>query len=96
MMLVPCPWCGARNVSEFVHSGEVTSRPDPVTVTPRQWRAYLYERDNPAGWTTEYWYHRAGCRQYFTLDRDTVTNQPRTSARHRQPTTPAPEGGDQQ
>lgn len=95
MMLVPCPWCGFRNVSEFVHHGETTPRPEPATATPQQWRSYLYERDNPAGWTSEHWYHRAGCRQYFTLERDTVTNQPHTPAGHRQPATPAPEGGEQ-
>jgi hypothetical protein len=36
-------------------------------------------RANPAGWTTETWFHRAGCRQHFVVERHTVTNEVRTS-----------------
>jgi heterotetrameric sarcosine oxidase delta subunit len=75
MFLVPCPHCGPRNVSEFRHVGEATTRPDPAGTTPEQWRDYLYLRDNPAGWTVETWFHRAGCRAYFAAERDTVTNR---------------------
>ena len=79
MILVPCPHCGPRNVSEFRHVGESTARPDPDSATPEQWRDYLYLRRNPAGWTIETWYHRAGCRAYFGAERHTVTNQFRRS-----------------
>ncbi len=75
MMLVPCPHCGPRNASEFRHVGEVAPRPDPASATPEQWRRYLYVRNNPAGWTVETWYHRAGCRAYFGAERHTVTNE---------------------
>ena len=50
MMLLTCPNCGARNVSEFRYVGESKSRPDPETATPEQWRRYLYFHRNPAGW----------------------------------------------
>lgn len=80
MMLLPCPECGPRNVSEFRYIGEMVSRPDPATATTQQWRAYLYFRDNSHGWHRESWYHRAGCRQYFRVERDTVTNEVRTDA----------------
>ena len=75
MILVPCPYCGARNASEFNWKGELRRRPDPSTATPAQWRNYLYMRRNVAGWSTERWFHRAGCFRYFTLERNTVTNQ---------------------
>lgn len=75
-MLLPCPWCGPRNVAEFAYAGEAGARPDPAVTTPEEWRAYLYGAANPRGWTTERWYHRAGCRRYFPLRRDTVTNEP--------------------
>lgn len=75
MIMLPCPWCGQRNVSEFHYVGEATPRPDPNTVSPKQWRDYLYVRANRAGWQRENWYHRAGCRQYFGIERDTVTNE---------------------
>ena len=77
MLLLPCPWCGARNVAEFRHLGERTDRPDPATVTPERWRRYLYLHANPQGWVRENWYHRAGCRRYFTVERHTLTNEVR-------------------
>jgi len=77
---IPCPHCGPRNRSEFRHVGEQTSRPDPRTTTPQEWRDYLYVRNNLADWTMETWYHGAGCRQFMTLRRHTVTNEFRPSA----------------
>ncbi len=79
MILIPCPHCGPRNVSEFHYVGEQSVRPDPNGAKPEEWRAFLYTRDNPAGWTTETWFHRAGCRQHFVVERHTVTNEVRAS-----------------
>ena len=75
MIQLPCPWCGSRNVSEFRHVGEAVARPDPASASPEQWRGYLYLRRNTRGPTEETWYHSAGCRRYFRLVRDTVSNQ---------------------
>ncbi|MDQ3164697.1 MAG: sarcosine oxidase subunit delta [Actinomycetota bacterium] len=75
MILLPCPWCGSRDAGEFSYGGELTPRPDPRTATREQWRDYLYLRDNVAGWMTERWYHRMGCRRYLTVRRNTVTNE---------------------
>ena len=75
--MLPCPWCGDRNVSEFGYAGEVTERPDPGAATPEQWRDYLYLRGNELGWVTECWYHRAGCQRYFAIERDTGTDETR-------------------
>ncbi|MFN2490902.1 MAG: sarcosine oxidase subunit delta [Actinomycetota bacterium] len=77
MILIPCPHCGPRNASEFRYVGEATPRPDPRTVTPEEWRRYLYFRRNPAGWTTESWFHVAGCRRYLVLERHRETNEVR-------------------
>lgn len=77
MILLPCPHCGPRNVSEFRYAGEASARPDPNATTPEEWRAYLYMKRNPAGWTTEKWFHGTGCRRYFTVERHTVTNEVR-------------------
>jgi heterotetrameric sarcosine oxidase delta subunit len=79
-MLMPCPHCGPRNVSEFRYLGEERRRPDPAGVSPEEWRAYLYTRRNPAGWTTETWFHASGCRAFFTAERHTVTNEVRAVA----------------
>jgi sarcosine oxidase, subunit delta len=77
MILLPCPWCGPRDASEFRHVGEVVDRPDPRTATPAEWRSYLYLRANRRGWSAETWYHRMGCRRYIKLERNTETNEVR-------------------
>jgi sarcosine oxidase, subunit delta len=81
--LIPCPHCGQRNVSEFAYKGEARPRPDPRSVTPAEWRDYLYTHANPAGWISEGWYHRAGCRRFISIERHTVTNEIRAIRRPR-------------
>ncbi|MEJ7628988.1 MAG: sarcosine oxidase subunit delta [Nocardioidaceae bacterium] len=78
MIILPCPWCGARDSEEFGYVGELSARPDPGSTTPEQWRAYLYLRTNSAGWTSERWYHRMGCRRFLTVERNTTTNEVRS------------------
>lgn len=75
MMQLRCPWCGMRSSSEFRYSGNVRPRPEPAQATSREWREYLYFPENPSGMVTETWYHRMGCRRFFTVERDTVTNE---------------------
>jgi heterotetrameric sarcosine oxidase delta subunit len=79
MILLPCPYCGLRNAAEFRYVGEVSERPDPNETGVEEWRSYLYARNNQAGWTTETWYHSAGCRQHFVVERHTMTNELRAS-----------------
>lgn len=79
MLLVPCPHCGPRNVTDLRYVGEATPRPDPATTTRTEWRDHLYLERNPAGWLRETWYCRSGCRRYFTLERNTATNEFRTA-----------------
>jgi len=74
MLLIPCVHCGERNASEFRYAGEAGRRPDPTSASPDVWRHYLYGSGNPAGWVTERWYHRAGCRRFLVVERHTVTN----------------------
>jgi heterotetrameric sarcosine oxidase delta subunit len=78
VILLPCPHCGPRNASEFRYLGEVIERPDPNASEPGEWRAYLYLKRNPAGWTTETWLHQAGCRRFLTVERHTITNEVRS------------------
>jgi sarcosine oxidase, subunit delta len=79
VILLPCPYCGPRNASEFRYVGELSARPDPNATSVEEWRTCLYTRLNPASWTTETWFHRAGCRQHFVVERHTVTNEVRAS-----------------
>jgi heterotetrameric sarcosine oxidase delta subunit len=73
MFLLPCPHCGPRDAAEFGYVDERLARPDPNRATPQEWRRYLYLRNNPAGWTSELWLHRAGCGRYLTVERHTGT-----------------------
>ncbi|GAA1798660.1 sarcosine oxidase subunit delta [Planosporangium flavigriseum] len=75
MIQLPCPWCGPRNATEFHHRGEVTPRPEVASVTPEEWRRYLYFRRNACDWVEESWYHAAGCRRFFKVRRHTSTNE---------------------
>jgi heterotetrameric sarcosine oxidase delta subunit len=48
---------------------------DPSALTDEEWAAYLFVRDNPKGPYAERWCHTAGCRRWFTVVRDTLTNE---------------------
>ena len=72
-LLVPCPDCGPREVSEFAYGGESNRRPAPGAPSTDLAR-YLYFRRNVAGTQVEWWYHRDGCQRWFLAQRDTRTN----------------------
>lgn len=82
MILIPCPNCGLRNATEFRWCGELIKRPDPASTDQIEWRNYLYFRKNLAGWGAETWYHRAGCGQYFRVERNTMTDEFRSMDPH--------------
>ncbi|CAN5340796.1 sarcosine oxidase subunit delta [soil metagenome] len=77
MLRISCPWCGPRDETEFGYGGQagVAYPADPSTVDDLDWAAYLFFRDNPKGWFTERWVHRAGCQRWFDVRRHTVTYQ---------------------
>ncbi|WP_299329523.1 sarcosine oxidase subunit delta [Parasphingopyxis sp.] len=75
MLIIPCPWCGARDESEFAYGGEADIVRPPAEVSDAAWAEYLYVRDNPRGKNRELWFHRDGCFQWFVLERDTATNE---------------------
>ena len=89
MFRIPCPHCGPRDVSEFRHVGEARPRPDPQTADPLQWRTYLYEQRNVAGWSAESWFHTFGCRRFISVERHTATNETRPAAGTAKPGHPA-------
>ena len=75
MLLIECPWCGARDESEFTYGGEAhIVRPEnPDSVTDEEWADYLFYRNNPKGDHLEQWCHASGCRRWFNVRRDTLT-----------------------
>jgi sarcosine oxidase subunit delta len=77
MFLIQCPFCGSRDENEFAYGGEagIVRPPDPYALSDDQWADYLFMRKNPRGVLSEQWCHSAGCRQWFIIRRDTVTNR---------------------
>jgi len=76
-MLIPCPFCGARDASEFTYLGDATlKRPDPSSPdAERAFHDYVYLRDNPAGPHREFWHHVSGCRSWLIVTRDTRNHE---------------------
>jgi sarcosine oxidase, subunit delta len=76
MLLITCPWCGPRHEVEFSYGGEggIIRPKDPSALSDQEWADYLFMRTNRRGTHSEQWCHSAGCRRWFNLQRDTVTN----------------------
>ncbi|MGA2639060.1 sarcosine oxidase subunit delta [Methylocella sp.] len=79
-MLINCPYCGPRDLAEFVVNGEAIARPDvdgdldgPDICAAFAEAVYL--RDNPAGLHREHWFHSAGCQSWLLIERDTRTHE---------------------
>lgn len=83
MLLIDCPCCGARPEDEFGFGGDAAVRhpneagagEPPATA---DFVDYLYLRDNPKGWHSEFWVHRYGCRRWLVVERHTVTHEIRS------------------
>ena len=75
-MRLICPLCGERDRREFTYYGAAVYADRPEAAAPPQaWDDYLHNRDNPAGKTTDLWYHEAGCGAWLEVTRDTVTHR---------------------
>ena len=77
MLLIPCPWCGPRDETEFRYGGQagIVTPPDPDAIDDTAWAYYLFMRDNPKGPFAERWCHTSGCRRWFNVVRDTLTSE---------------------
>jgi len=75
MLLIPCPFCGDRDETEFSYGGEAhIARPkEPETLSDEEWANYVFMRPNSKGVLLERWVHTHGCRRWFNLARDTLT-----------------------
>jgi sarcosine oxidase, subunit delta len=77
MLVIRCPWCGEREETEFSYGGQagIAYPADPAALDDEQWAQWLFFRDNPKGAFAERWVHTHGCRRWFSVVRDTVTNE---------------------
>lgn len=70
-MRISCPYCGDRDIHEFVYRGDAAPK------RPRSdegFYEYVYLRDNPAGEMLEHWYHAQGCRNWIVVKRNTTSH----------------------
>ncbi len=74
-MLLPCPWCGERDLSEFTYGGDASVKRPADDAPMEEWVNYVYFRDNPRGRHLEHWQHLQGCRAWVVIQRDTLTHE---------------------
>ena len=75
MVIINCPNCGDRNVSEYRYGGEYNPRPaKPLDIDDPTWADYIFMKDNKLGVQKEWWYHSSGCGVWFLAKRHTKTN----------------------
>jgi heterotetrameric sarcosine oxidase delta subunit len=77
VLLIPCPFCGERDETEFRCGGEahIVRPKQPAALSDDQWADYLFMRSNPKGVHFERWRHIHGCGRWFNLARDTVSDR---------------------
>ncbi|MBN3786548.1 sarcosine oxidase subunit delta [Burkholderia sp. Ac-20353] len=78
MLRIPCPFCGStRDEDEFTYGGPLERvRPSaPQGLSDQQWADYLFTHENARGNSLERWRHTIGCRQWFGVERDTVSHE---------------------
>jgi sarcosine oxidase, subunit delta len=77
MLLIACPWCGARPENEFRYAGEahIDRSRDPASLDDETWAQFLYMRTNAKGVHYERWRHIHGCSRFFNCVRDTVSDR---------------------
>ena len=77
MLNIKCPYCGDRSQKEFAYGGDGTIvRPElNQQISDEKWDEFVYLRKSPRGKHIELWHHIAGCRQWFKVQRDTVTHE---------------------
>ena len=77
MLDIKCPHCGNRSQKEFAYGGDGTvKRPElNQNISDEKWNEFLYLRKSPRGKHIELWHHVAGCRQWFKVQRNTVTHE---------------------
>jgi len=77
MLLIPCPFCGARDEVEFSYGGPAhRPRPeDPAALGDAAWVDYLTVPENKLDFIEEYWQHSKGCGSWLTIRRHSATHE---------------------
>ena len=75
MLYIPCPYCGARDETEFTYGGPSHVTRPALSSTDREWTRYLYHRANTKGLHhVSAGFYSYGCGRWFNVLRDTTTH----------------------
>ncbi|MEM0945135.1 MAG: sarcosine oxidase subunit delta [Pseudomonadota bacterium] len=75
MLLIPCPFCGLRDHTEFAYLGDASIIYPDLAAPEQEWFDAVYLRENPRGPNLELWQHVQGCGAILIVERDTLTHQ---------------------
>lgn len=77
MLLIECPFCGARAETEFAYGGPAAApRPEnPDELKDEEWVDWLIVPENGMKPVPERWLHAKGCGSWLTIMRHTVTHE---------------------
>jgi sarcosine oxidase subunit delta len=78
MLLIRCPYCEEdRPELEFRHAGEAhIARPTNMAeISPEDFEAFFFIRENPKGIVFERWRHIHGCARFFNAARHAVSDK---------------------
>ena len=81
MHRIDCPWCGVRDEAEFQYQGDASVKRPKETGSDEEFFRYVYIRENPRGWHTEWWHHIGGCRQWVKVVRNTFSHEVSTTGK---------------
>ena len=69
-MKLRCPHCGRRPVEEFRYA-DLPEVPRWLTDPAERDLDRVFNKTNRFGLSPEAWFHEAGCRRWFQIERDT-------------------------
>ena len=77
MLYIKCPFCGYRSQKEFADVGDWTVKRPKLKQNKydEKWNEFIYLRKSLRVKHIELWHHVAGCRQWFKVQRNTVTHE---------------------
>lgn len=75
-VIIDCPVCGPRHLTEFTYGGEAERSPVDIANPERDaWEAHVFARRNPRGLHDEHWQHSSGCRSWLQVRRDVTSHR---------------------
>lgn len=75
-MIIDCPVCGPRHLTEFTYGGEANRTPVDIANPDRDaWETHVFARRNPRGPHDEHWQHSSGCRSWLQVRRDVTSHR---------------------